>query len=139
MVTITNNNIRAGSFESVYDYLKGKATTSDYSTTPQPLVTASYPDDNETFPCIVINPIQVDRGDYTFDRSNTQNDIVVVIEIYAKKNKNRDLLGDNIQAFMDSNKFQGLHLNSVTETNAPDDINSTKIRYKSISFTYGRR
>ena len=78
MVTINNTSIRQNVFETVYDRLKAKADGSDFDTSTQPTITAAYIDDDQSFPQIVIHPVDVTKDTYNLQQSNPNRDIVVI-------------------------------------------------------------
>jgi len=139
MVAISNSSIRQTVFETIYDLLKAKATSEDYGTATQPTTTASYIDDYHSFPQIVVKEPNVGRENYTFNRSNSDRPILVIIEVYCLKNKDRSILSDNVDTFIHENKITGLMIKDYSET---DDImldDKTKIRSKTISVNFVRR
>jgi len=139
MVTITKASQRQNLFESVYDELKAYATAGSYGTSSQPTVTAAYIDSEDSLPQIVINRVNNKKEDPVFDRSNTTNNLVIPINVYAKKNKNIDILSDNIEAYLYTKKFTGVTMSDWSEE---DDIyitNDNKIRSKTITVVYKNR
>ena len=139
MVSITKNNIRQNIFETVYDTLKAKATSSSYGTSTQPTITASYIDSADSLPEIVIGRINNNKEDPVFNRANYTNNCVQVIGVYAKKNKEVDVLTDNIDEFLHENKITGV---TLIDWNEEDDIyitNQNKLRSKTITITWKTR
>jgi hypothetical protein len=137
-MAITDRTLRSSVFETIYDLLKAKATSGDYSTT-QPTVVASFVDDYDfSAPLLVLSPLSVETSNNVFDRTNSTKEIVLLIEIYTKSNRDRDLLSDDVNYFM-SQKITGLMLNNVSEDSSTIIINNSKVRYKSITFTFMRR
>ena len=139
MVTISSSSIRQNVFETIYDLLKAKATSEDYGTSVQPTVTASYIDDVHTFPQIVVKEPDVERENYVFDRSSSDKPILLAVEIYCLKTKDRSILADNIDTFMHATKITGLMINDYSETNDVQIDNASKIRSKTISINFLRR
>lgn len=138
-MTITNSSLRQNVFEELYDVLKAKADSEDYGTSTQPTITAQYIDSADVFPQIVISAADVEEGDYVFDRSDSLKNIIVVVDIYTLKNKNRDILADNINTFIKENKITGITLISTDEANSINLDKDSKIRNKTITFTFIRR
>jgi len=138
-MTISNSSLRQNVFEEIYDLLKAKADAEDFGTATQPNVVASYIDDINAFPQVVIGSANVDEDEYTFDRSNSLKNIVIIIDIYTKKNKNRDILSDNVNTFMKETKIAGITLFNVGEGTAINLDKESKIRNKTITYTFIRR
>ena len=139
MVTINKASQRQDLFENVYDEIKAYATAGSYGTSTQPTVTAAYIDNEDSLPQIVIGRVNNKKEDPVFDRSNTTNNLIIVINIYDKKNKNIDVLSDNLEEYLYTKKFTGVTMN---EWNEEDDIyitNDNKIRSKTITVTYKNR
>jgi len=139
MVAISNASIRQNVFETIYDLLKAKATSTLYGTSFQPTVTSSYIDDVHTFPQIVVTEPNVERENYVFDRSNSSRPILVVIEIYCLKTKDRSILADNVDTFIHETKITGLMIVDYSETNDVQVDNASKIRSKTVSINFVRR
>lgn len=133
MVTITNTNIRAGMYETIYDTLDAANLLSSTAT-----VTSAYIDQPQAFPQVVVNPVDVSGEEFSFDRSNHRRNIVVVLDIYTKKNKDKDLLSDEIHALVDDLSIAGVSLIGYTESNAFESPGGNKIHMKSIVYTYMR-
>lgn len=140
MVTITDSLLRSNVYETLYDLLKAYATSSSYSTTPQPMVTAAYIDNStQTFPMIVVNPAIISTEGRTFNNSSSQKNVSVIIDIYTKKTEDIDKLADNIFTLVNGTKTQGITLVGTNETFSVPLVNSTKIKNKTITFNYIRR
>jgi|TARA_Y100000310_G_scaffold243849_1_gene248526 hypothetical protein len=137
-MTISSASLRQDVFETIYDRLTAKAVASSFGTSTQPTITATYIDSAKVFPQIVVNPADVEEGEYVFDRSSSLKNIVVVVETYGLSNQDRDILSDNINTFMES-PITGMTLESVDENNSVSLDKDTKIRNKTITFTFSRR
>lgn len=133
MVTVTNNNIRAAMYENIYDELVAANLLSSTAS-----VYSAYPDNNPSFPLVIVNPVDVSGEEFSFDRSNHRRNIAVVIDIYTKKNKDKDLLADAIHSLLDDKKFSGVSLIGYTESNAFEAPGGSKVHLKSITYSYMR-
>lgn len=134
MVTITGSTLRSNVFEHIYDTLTAANLLSSTVT-----VTASYIDGNQAFPQVVINPANVDKDEFSFDRSNSTNTINVVLDIFTKKNKDKDLIADEIDALSGLKNINGLIFTGWSESNALEVGNENKLHLKSIVLSYKRR
>ena len=139
MVAINNSTVRQNLFETVYDTLKAHATSSSYGTSTQPTIVAQYVDDTKAMPEIVVHPANVDTGEWTFNRSNNQQNINLMVEVYTTKNKDVDVLSDDIYILLTTNKITGAMLIAHNETTSVSITNNNKIRNKVMNFTYQRR
>ena len=138
-MAIVNSSLRQNVFEEIYDILKAKADSEDYGTSTQPTITAQYIDSTDVFPQIVIGSANVSEDEYNFNRSTSLKNIIIIIDIYTKKNKNRDILADNVNTFIKENKISGLTLFNVGEGTAINLDKDSKIRNKTITYTFIRR
>ena len=139
MVMITKNNLRQSVFETVYDLLKAKATSEDYGTSSQPTITASYIDDEQVFPQIVIHSPTIDQDEYTLSQSLPDQEIRILIDVFTQSNKNKDILADNINQFLDETIITGISLLGFNENDAINLDFEDKIRIKSLTYTYKRK
>lgn len=139
MVTINNASLHQDIFETIYDDLKAKATSSSYGTNTQPTVTAAYVDSDEALPEVVIHSPVIDKPKYNFMQSQPDMDINTIIDIFAKSNKNKEILTDNVNTFIEDLNITGVSLISNSESEATPLSNENKIRLKTITFTYKRK
>jgi hypothetical protein len=134
MVTITSSTLRTNVYEYLYDTL-----TSAYLLSSTVTVTAAYIDsDNAPFPQVVLHPIDIDKSDFSFDRTISKKDINVMIDIWTKKNKDKDQIADEIDNALGTLKIPGIHLVGWSESNALETPNENKIHLKTITLTYIR-
>ena len=97
-------------------------------------VTSAYPDTNPTFPLVVINPVDVGKEGYTFDRSYATKNIRLMIDIWTTKNYQKDQIADEIEAIAPSTLVgsTGVSVVGWTESNALEPEGGNKIHLKSI-------
>lgn len=139
MVTITDARIRHTIFETIYDLIEADKTTYNASSTPT--LYGGYPDLNSvSFPFIVVNPVNVEESEYTVDttRYSTTKTIIVVVEIYAKSNKDVDNISDGITETM-RQVSEGFFLTGVNEDFGIVFPNDGKLKQKTLTFTFVRR
>ncbi|WP_298752995.1 hypothetical protein [uncultured Arcobacter sp.] len=135
MVTINSSTLRANVFETVYDILTAANLLSSTVT-----VVGGYPDeDTIQYPIVAVERIDVSKDEPTFDRSTMKNEIVVPIDIYAKKNKQIDQITDEIDALSSLKSISGLMMVSWDESVDFSPQNNNKIHWKRINITYLRR
>jgi len=136
-MAITNRHLNSTIFTTIRALLI--AQDGNYTSSTQPLITASYPDSYDfTNPVIVISNAATGESDFTFDRSSSNKNVVVLIDIFVNKNKDRDMLGDDVRFFLKS-KIDGITLINIEEINNTDIVNNQKVRNKAMTFTYVRR
>lgn len=133
MVTITNSNLRANIFETLYDSIKAENLLSGEVT-----VTASYVDDDTKLPQIVINPADVGEDSYSFDRTYGSKTILVIIDIYTNKKKHLDQITDGLYVVIKDLGAQGISLVSWNESTAFESPNNQKVHLKSVSVEFRR-
>lgn len=135
VVTIADATLRQNVYEYIYDAL----TAASFTTSSAPTITAAYIDKDQQFPQIVINPIDVDYDNATFAKGSWDKTIKVLIDVYTRKNKDKDILSDEIMALLDGTLISGVSLVGVSESNALDTYNDNKVHLKSLALTYRRR
>ena len=134
MVAITTSSLRANVYESIYDELTSASLLSGSVT-----VTAAFINEKEAFPQVVVNPANVNREGFSFDRSRSKQNIQVVVEIFTKKNKEIDQIADEIDTILRGLKMQSMQLIDWEEDRAlSNDTNKNKIHLKTITITYLR-
>lgn len=133
MVTINNNTLRSNVYETIYDTLKAANLHSSTAT-----VTAAYIDDNQAFPQVVVNPIEVGHSEHSFDWSHSRKEILVTIDVWTKKNKDRDLIADEIETLLRPLKINGLSLISISDSNAFETPSNNKLHLKTLQLNYLR-
>lgn len=134
MVTITGSTLRANVYEHIYDTLTSASLLSSTAN-----VVAAYKDTMTSFPYVVVNPISVSKDNPTFDRSSFDNQIVVLIDIFTKKNKDIDQITDQIDNLSALKSVSGLSLVSWDESVDFTPQNENKIHRKTITLGYKRR
>ena len=133
MVTITEDTIRTATFEIIYDSLTASLSTGT--------VTASFIDDNPTFPQVVINPASVKFTKNTFTNANRERFIEVEVVLYCKKNKEIDQITDEIDADLRTNESSllssGLIFDDLEDSNEDTFFyNDKKIHTKGIMLRF---
>lgn len=133
MVTISNTSLRANIYETLYDSLKAANLLSSTVT-----VTASYIDSDSSFPQVVVHPVNVSHDSFGMDRTLTKKTINIIIDIYTKKNKDIDLITDEIDALLRPLRISGMTLIDWSEDLALATDNDNKIHLKTIAISYMR-
>lgn len=133
MVTINSSTLRSNVYETIYDTLTAANLLSSTAT-----VTAAYIDNPSAFPQVVVNPVDVSHDDHSFDWTHSKKTITVMIDIWTKKNKDKDLLADAIDTLLRPLKISGLSLISITESNAFESPGNNKLHLKSMTLSYLR-
>lgn len=137
MVTITNTSLRQSVWETVYDLINAGT----YTTSVSPTVTNAYiSGDKSPMPQIVVSPIDITKDSFTIgeDRKTANRTITVNIDIYTSKNKDLDILGDEVDDIM-TDLISGICLTDYSEIAGNTFANGLKVRVKSLSYTFIRR
>lgn len=134
---VSETTLRQDVWESVYDVLNAIS----YNTSGLVTVTAAYIDKEEQLPQVVINPVDVDYNTFSFGRGSFDNEMRIVVDIYTKQNKDKDIIADDIIYTLNTtSSFTDIHLSNITESNAFETPNAGfKFRLKSIVLTFSRR
>ena len=133
MVTIVSSTLRSNIWETIYDTLTAAKLLSSTVT-----VTSAYIDDDSAFPQVVINPVDVEKNSFTFDRTYSVKDIVILIDIWTTKNKQKDQISDEIDAIITPLKMGGVMLSGWSESNALETPGDNKLHLKTITLNYMR-
>tara|TARA_Y100000310_G_C20669135_1_gene809278 strand:- start:1332 stop:1742 length:411 start_codon:yes stop_codon:yes gene_type:complete len=136
MVAINNATIRQNVYETIYDLLNNNIGS--YNSSTQPTITAAYIDDTKSMPEIVVHPVDVDESDYSFGQATGSKEVRVMIEVYTTKNKDVDLLTDDVDVLLNSS-ITGLNLVGRAESTAFETPNNNKLHLKTITYTFMRR
>ncbi len=131
---VTDNTLRSGIWSAVYGVLSSTALVGS-TTIP---VYGSYPDENPSFPMLVIENPTVAKSDFTYDRTYSRKSIVVNVDLYTKRSDQIDLIGDKIDSVMSSTSIAGVQLQGIDESLAVSPSNDNKIHLKTFSLNYFR-
>lgn len=136
MVTINNATVRQNVYETIYDIINGISfSVSSVS------VMAAYTDSSTvSLPVVVVNPVDIDYTPSTLglSRYNSQT-IQVVVDIYTRKNKDKDIIADEIDAALRAASFTGIEYISSNDSNAFESPGQmVKFRLKSMVLNFER-
>ena len=120
-------------YETIYDTLSAANLLSSTAT-----VVAAYNDEINSYPLVVVNPVDKGRDNPTYDRTYWTNGLTVNIDIFAKKNKEVDQLADEIDTLISPLKILGVQLSGLTESRGYPTTNDNKLHLKTMIFTYMR-
>lgn len=135
-MAISDSTLNVSVFETIYDKLYNNIGS--YHSSSQPSVKASYNEKDQVFPIIVLNPITKDNSNYTYGQNNPNKDILVIIEIYAKKNKDRDILRDDIEVLLKT-PIPGIQMTNYSDAVDYDGSNNNRLFSATISISYLRK
>jgi hypothetical protein len=141
MVTITDATFNQNLYETIYDLLVASSlmSTSD----GVPTVTAAYISQStsglDVFPQIVVHSPETDFSEFSFNRQAHTKDARVMIEIFTKKAKHKDILADSITNTLVPYVWSGVQLQGVTSGEALEPLDGSKIHLKTLMFTFVRR
>jgi hypothetical protein len=134
MVTINSSTVRQNVYETIYDTLTAANLLGSTVT-----VTSAYIDrDDAPFPQVVVSPVDVDMDSFTFDRSFKVRNMTIDIDIWTKKNKDKDAIADEIDSLLSGLKIDGVSLVDWSESNALETPGQNKIHLKTIRIAYAR-
>jgi hypothetical protein len=141
LVTITDATVRQDVYETVYDLLATEVAT---STSPiyQYTLSAAFIDKSmdTPFPQIIVNPVDVESTERTLGHSGRfTQDIRVLIDVWTRKNKDKDIASDRIYALLTATSWSGILLTGITESNAFEEPGSNKAHLKSLALSFLRK
>lgn len=120
--------LRQDLYEAIYDALTAAHLHSSTAT-----VKSAFPDDDSiTFPLVVVNPVDVDKDSFTFNRAYSTKRIRIMIDIWTSKNKDKDVIADEIDTVISSTPLSGTYLVGWSESNAVEPQGGNKLHLKSI-------
>jgi hypothetical protein len=122
MATVTDATVRVALWENIYDALTGLTYSS--STEPGVYRNNSDIDQDDSFPRVVIHPLTIDITKESFGTGYYGREITVLIDVWAKKNKDLDIIADKIQNDFETRSYTGAHFTSINEaTTINTDVN----------------
>lgn len=102
-----------------------------------------FPDiETITFPNIIIEPIQSnDEGNTKTigDRAVGSKVMAVIIHIFAKRNRDLDIIADGINGTLDTLSTPGYLFNDTSDQNSFLTANDQKVKGKTLTITYLKR
>ena len=98
-------------------------------------VTGSYTAEDANLPEVCISNPTVSKSEFSFNRSNYNDEIVVMIDIYTKKAIQIDQIVDEIDTLGLKN-IDGLQFQNWEESIDFDNPNENKLHIKTITLTY---
>lgn len=101
-------------------------------------VYGSYPDDEPSFPMVIVNNCTVAKDGQTYDRTYNNKTIVIVVDLYTKRSDQIDLIGDELDNVIQNLNISGASLRGSNESLAVSPANDNKIHLKSFSYEYFR-
>jgi hypothetical protein len=139
MVTVSESTLRANVYETIYDLLSAGVSSTSFPVSGVTL-SAAYIDESQKIPQVVINPADVEYTEFSFGRNVGKKEIRVLIDIYTKKNKDKDQIADYIANSLTTNAFVGFYLANLSDSNAFETPGmGSKIHLKSLACTFVRR
>jgi len=136
MATVTDATLRASVWETLFDAF----TAASYSSSAEPGVYRNNEDldESSTFPRITVSPIDVSSERVSLGRGAVMNRMDVMVDIYAKKNKDIDVIADKLYSLLEATKYTGFsYVGGVDALTINTDVGS-KIHQKTITFTFIR-
>lgn len=130
---------RTDLFTAVYNLINTNMSSYGASTSVITLY-GGYPDtENPTFPAIIIEPIQINEqgSSKTTDtqRAVSSKIIPVIIHIFAKRNRDLDIIADGINTSLQT-AITGFLLNDTNDSNSFIIANEQKVKGKTLTCTY---
>lgn len=120
--------LRQTLYEAVYDALTSANLLSSTAT-----VTAAFIDSpTASFPQVVVHPVDVNKRSFTFNKGNSYEDVRIMIDIWTRKNKDKDVIADEIDEVLSNNSFSGLSMVGWTESNAFESPGNNKLHLKTV-------
>lgn len=135
MVTITEAAIRQNVYETIYDIINGIS----FTTSSTPTLTAAFVDSSQAFPQIVLHPVDIVKDNRTFGIGAFDKEIRILIDIWTKKNKDKDIIADEIHVALDATSFSGILWVGCEESNALESPGNDKLHLKSVTLTFMRK
>lgn len=133
---------RTDLYLSVYNIISSDVTSYGASSSTI-TVYGGFPDiETQTFPSIIIEPITLNEqgNTKTIDsiRTVSTNIIPVIIHIFAKKNRDLDIIADGLNSSLHK-IITGFFLNDTSDSNGFITANEQKLKLKTLTFTFIKR
>lgn len=135
MVTINNATVRQNVFETIYDIINGISfSVSGVS------VLAAYTDSSSvSLPIVTISPVDNTYTPSTLGSSRYyEQDLQVTVDIYTKKNKDKDIIADEIDAALRAQSFNDMEYLGSSDSNAfesPGQMNKFRLKTMVLNFS----
>jgi hypothetical protein len=134
--------VRTELYLGVYNLLSSDVSTYGASSSTITIY-GGFPDiETQTFPSIVIEPIQSNELGETktidVNREVSSKIVPVIIHIFAKRNRDLDIIADGIVGSLKT-KITGYLLNDVSDSNGFIQANEQKLKLKTLTCTYMQR
>lgn len=131
---VTDATLRHDIFEEVYDIINAISFS-----VASVSVKGVFQDNVEQMPQVVIYSPEVEEDTFSFGGwTNTSKTINVVVEVYTTKNKDKDVILDEVVNGVKSNKFTGANLMKIDQGVGFVVENNNKIHTGNITFTFKR-
>ena len=138
MVTINNSTVSSNIWETFYDDITALF--------PTKLVTNSFvdkPKDNFQIDQVVVNPVMINNNQLVLDRSRKDQEIIINISLYSKKNKSIDEMSDALRDWFESNEITyndaGLYdMNIIDNSSDTIFVNEQKLHAKEFVVNFMR-
>lgn len=102
-------------------------------------VTSAYNDKDAVYPVVVINPANISKDEFSFNRNNYNDNIVVILDIYATKISECDSILDEIDNLSSLKKINEVQFNAWDEATTFEPVNENKVHLRSVTLTYKLR
>jgi hypothetical protein len=140
MVTVSDSSLRQNAYETLYDNIVLSCAGLLGSTVT---VTAAFisgsTGNNPPLPQVVIHSPEVDYYDFSFNRANSTKEVRLLVDVYTRKAKDKDVIVDAIMNSISTTNFAGLSLVGSNESDALSNVDDNKLHLKSVAITYLRR
>ena len=101
-MAITKNNLRSNLYSTLYTHLN--TYVSDPDSRSKQWIFSSYPDYTAPnfigYPIIVINKMEVDKSFETFDNTNSEKTVPLIVGVFSTKASVVDTVSDSVDVAM---------------------------------------
>lgn len=137
-MTVTDSSLRRSLWTDVRTIIFNNKGS--FGASKIPSVYAKLPDTSPAFPAIVIRPVNTSKDEWTIGTRSVSTKILpIIIDIFAKKNEDIDLISDAIDVYMTSNAISGVFVVGWEESTGEVFPTDAKIKLKTITITFKRR
>jgi hypothetical protein len=140
-MAISDTTLSVDVWNSVKDAIVAiapKVTNTTTGTTTLVSVRASYNDEKDKPPMIVIEPVSKTEDNWKFSSSEGKKIINVSVSCFGNNGLQADQLYDQIESKLKLNDISGIDLIGITTDYAFNISNQSKVQLKSGVFSYDR-
>jgi hypothetical protein len=142
---MNDSTLRHDVFTTIYGIINGNLSSYTTVNGATPVLYGGYPDvKNISYPCIILEPIEVNEDSFTLDESRivSNKSINIIIHIFSKVTADLDVLADGVINSIKTTSLTGSGVffnNCSGDSNSFIQANEQKVKGKTLTVNLIRR